>query len=400
MLGNKYYKDDMIYITKLTRNVLILLGVWPPYDRRRTTGEKVWKYFLFTICNILLYCVLISGAMYWLIEKGARLRVRTMPLLVFGIVTCGKYGNLMLHEKDIRRCLKHIEEDYRFVTSAKARDTMIEFAKIGIRLVTLCAVFTYSSVVSFRLILPFAKGKIVTAENITIRPLPCSAYFYIFDVQISPAYELIFAIQVLSGMVTFLITTGSCGLTAICVMHACGQMTILMNLMRNLVEEQWQENWEVDMKLARLVEHQIRIRSFLQLVENTVQQVCVIELLGCTANVCILGYLIIKEWENSNSLAIFSYFSVLMCMMVDMFMFCYTGEQLTVQADEVAKTSCVLEWYRLLDKNARAIVLVIIISNLPAKITAGKIVDLSLRTYGDIVKTAFTYFNMLLKIAG
>ncbi|XP_011705969.1 PREDICTED: uncharacterized protein LOC105461186, partial [Wasmannia auropunctata] len=211
----------MIYITQLTRNILSLLGIWPPYNRRRTTGEKVWKYFLITICNLLLYCVLIPGALYWLIEKRARVRVRTMTLLVFGIVTCSKYGNMIFHEKDIRRCLKHIEEDYRFVTSAKTRDTMIESAKIGIRLVTLCVSFTYGSGLFFRLILPFAKGKIITAQNVTIRPLPSPGYFIFFDVQVSPIYELIYAIQILSGVVTWSITTGLCGLAAVFVMHAC-----------------------------------------------------------------------------------------------------------------------------------------------------------------------------------
>ncbi|XP_011684693.1 PREDICTED: uncharacterized protein LOC105448031 [Wasmannia auropunctata] len=279
-----------------------------------------------------------------------------MPLLLFGFMACGKYGNLLFHEKDIRRCLNHIEEDYRFVTSAKARDTMIESAKVGIRLVALCALFMYGSGLSFRLILPFAKGKIITAQNVTIRPLPCPAYFIFFNVQVSPIYELIFAIQVLSGMITYSITTGLCGLAAVFVMHACGQLTILMNLMRNLVEVQEQKNREVDRKLA------------------------------------------LMEWENSNSLAMSSYFSALISMMLNMFMFCYTGEQLTVQAEKVARTSCVLEWYRLPDKKARAIVLVIIMSNLPIKITAGNIVELSLKTYGDIVKTAVTYFNMLLKV--
>ncbi|XP_011684694.1 PREDICTED: uncharacterized protein LOC105448032 [Wasmannia auropunctata] len=382
MLGNKYYKEDMIYITQVTRNVLSLLGIWPPYNRRRTIGEKVWKYFLITICNLLLYCVLIPGALYWLIEKRVYVRVRTIPLLLFGFMNCSKYGNMVFHEKDIIRCLKHIEEDYRFVTSAKARDTMIESAKIGIRLVTICMLFTYGSGLSFRLILPFAKGKIITAQNVTIRPLPSPAYFIFFDVQVSPTYELIYTIQILSGVVTWSITTGLCGLAAVFVMHACGQLTILMNLMRNLVEEQWQENREVDRKLARMVEHQIRIRSFLKLVENTLQA-CLIEISGSTATVCIAGYLIIKEWENSNPIAMFSYFSVVITGMINLFMFCYTGEKLTVQAENVAKTSCMLEWYRLVDKKARAIVLVIIMSNLPTKITCGKLLDLSLKTYGD-----------------
>ncbi|KYN50637.1 hypothetical protein ALC56_00013, partial [Trachymyrmex septentrionalis] len=54
------------------------------------------------------------------------------------------------------------------------------------------------------------------------------------------------------------------------------------------------------------------------------------------------------------------------------------------QAERVASTSCELEWYRLPDKKARGIVLVIIMSNMPTKITAGKIMTLSFKTYGDV----------------
>ncbi|KYN50695.1 hypothetical protein ALC56_00072, partial [Trachymyrmex septentrionalis] len=233
----------------------------------------------------------------------------------------------------------HFEEDYKVITNAKARNTMIKSAKIGRRLVTLCAIFMYGSGLSFRLILPFAKGKIITPQNVTIRPLPCPAYFIFFDVQVSPTYELIFAIQILSGIITYSITTGLCGLAAVFVMHICGQLKILMSLMRNFVEEKWQEKREVNKKLAIMVEHQIRIRNFLQLVENTLQQACLIELTGCTMNACILGYFILivrnliysGEWENSNPLAMSSYFTALMSMLINMFMFCYTGEQLTVQ---------------------------------------------------------------------
>ncbi|XP_071558058.1 odorant receptor 4-like [Temnothorax nylanderi] len=398
MLITEHYKDDVIFITHLTRHVLSVLGVWPVYNRRRSTGETIWKYILISICNILLYSVLIPGLCFWLIETRTRIRVRTIPLLLYGFMAGSKYSSMVFHERDIIRCLKHIEEDYKTVTSARSRDAMIESAKIGRRLVTLCAVFLYSSGLSFRLILPFAKGKIVTAQNITIRPLPCPAYFFSLNAQVSPIYEFIFAIQILSGLVTTSIATGLCGLGAVFVMHACGQLQILVYLMRNLVEKQWQEKQEVNRKLAKMVAHQLRIRSFLQLVENTLQQACLIELTGCTILACLLGYFIIMEWENSNTMAMCSYFTSVISMMINMFMFCYTGEQLTVQAEKVARTSCVLEWYRLPNKEARGIILIVIMSNMPVKITAGKIMDLSFKTYGDVVKTTLTYFNMLLNL--
>ncbi|XP_014487923.1 PREDICTED: odorant receptor 13a-like, partial [Dinoponera quadriceps] len=234
-----------------------------------------------------------------------------------------------------------------------------------------------------------------TAQNITIRPLPCPGYFFSFDAQVSPNYEMVFAMQFFSGLVTHTITTGVCGLTAVLVMHACGQLKILMNLMRHFVEEQSHERQSIDRKLAEMVEYQIRIRNFLRLVEHTMQQVCLIELMGCTLIVCILGYCIIMEWENSNAIAMCTYFITLISIMINVFMFCYTGEQLTIQAEKVAITSCELEWYRLPDRKARGIVLVMIMSNSPTKITAGKVVDLSFKTFGDVVKASMTYFNML-----
>lgn len=258
MLINEYYKEDVIYITHLTRNILSLLGIWPTFDS--STDKRVRKYFFISISYILLYSVLIPGFLFWLIEKRVRVRVMTIPLLIFVIMATSKYSNMIFHEKSIRNCLEHIEEDYKIATSAKARDTMIDSAKIGRRLVTLCAIFMYGSGLSFRLILPFAKGKIITPQNVTIRPLPCPAYFVVFNVQVSPIYELIFVIQLLSGIITFSITTGLCGLAAVFVMHACGQLKILVDLMRNLVEQQWHESYEVNRKLAKMVEHQIRIR--------------------------------------------------------------------------------------------------------------------------------------------
>lgn len=54
------------------------------------------------------------------------------------------------------------------------------------------------------------------------------------------------------------------------------------------------------------------------------------------------------------------------------------------KAEEVATASCELEWYRLPDRKARSIVLLMLMSNAPTKITAGKFINLSLKTFGDV----------------
>lgn len=259
MRRNKH-QDDIMFITQLTRNVLSILGVWPSFNRKRTIIEKMNKFLQIFISYALLYCVLIPGFFFWILEKRTHVKIQTSPLLIFGFMAISKYGNLIFREEQIKRCLKHIEEDWKNVTSMSARNTMIESAKTGRHLVAVCGAFMYSSGISFRLILPFAKGKIINAQNITIKPLPCPGHYFFFNSQVSPNYEIIFAIQFISGLVTFSITTGVCGLVAVFVMHACGQLKILIELMRHLVEDQWQEQQEIDKKLAIIVEHQMRIR--------------------------------------------------------------------------------------------------------------------------------------------
>lgn len=101
------------------------------------------------------------------------------------------------------------------------------------------------------------------------------------------------------------------------------------------------------------------LRSFLQTVEVTMQQICLFELMGCTLTMCFFGYclitvlvliflsflsyltwiisntilIILKEWGNHNPTSICTYFVGLLSITSHIFMFCFVGEQLTLQVD-------------------------------------------------------------------
>ncbi|KAF7381373.1 hypothetical protein HZH66_013767 [Vespula vulgaris] len=239
------------------------------------------------------------------------------------------------------------------------------------------------------------KGKIVTPQNITIRPLPCSGYYIFFDDQISPNYEIIFCLQCISGLVTYSITTAICGLAALFVMHTCGQLEILVELIEGIVEKTDNGENQTNKLISITVEHQIRVRSFLQTVEVTMHQICLFELMGCTLTMCFFGYCLITDWSNRNPTSICTYFIGLSSVTSHIFMFCFVGEQLTLQAEKVALTSCVLDWYRLPNNKAKSVILIMAISHCPMRITAGNVIELSLQTFGQVIKTAAAYCNIL-----
>ncbi|XP_043488573.1 odorant receptor 22c-like [Polistes fuscatus] len=253
----------------------------------------------------------------------------------------------------------------------------------------------YGSGLLFRAIIPLTRGKIIINENLTIRPLPCPCYYRFFDPQISPVYEIVYFLQCLSGIITYTITTAVCGLAALFVLHICGQLEILSMLMNRMVAKTDLPGVNIDAKIAITVEHQIRVRNFSRIVEHMLRQLCLIELTGCTLILCFLSYSVMTEWSSHNLVIVCMYSTASSSIICNIFMFCYIGEQLTFQAEKVAETCRTLDWYNLPKNKSAGVILMTAISDRPMRITAGNIVELSLQTFGNVIKTAATYCNML-----
>ncbi|KAL0117098.1 hypothetical protein PUN28_010141 [Cardiocondyla obscurior] len=352
MFANKNYKRDVEYVFELSRFVFRLLGIWPYARTNSRLSETLETAVLIVVSYVILTCELVPAILYVVIvQKKTRARLKVIATTLFTIITMFKYSQLILNRNRMKNYLAQVEDDWRNIADKRDHDIMINEARIGRRLVIICAIFMYSSGVSFRTIIPLSYGKIVTEQNTTIRLLSCPGHFILFDVQLSPAYEIVFVMQLFSGFIKCSITTAIYGFTSLFVMHICAQMEMLIILMNNLVNKKELKN--VNEKLAAV------------------------------------------EWEDNNAVALCSYLVGLTSISFNIFLFCFIGEQLSKKAEKVALTACTLEWYRLPDIKARSLILIMIISNSSIKLKGGKFIDLSFKTFGNVVKTAVTYLNLL-----
>ncbi|XP_032689579.1 uncharacterized protein LOC116852901 isoform X4 [Odontomachus brunneus] len=117
-------------------------------------------------------------------------------------------------------------------------------------------------------------------------------------------------------------------------------MRILRDLMTTLVEEQ--KEYEVNKKLADIVEHQVRVRGFLRMVHHTLQEVFLMEMMVNTITLCIVMYFIIIKWQSNNTPGVCVYMLCVGNLVLHLFMYCYTGEQLIEQDNEFASSD--LHW--------------------------------------------------------
>ncbi|XP_011880195.1 PREDICTED: odorant receptor 4-like [Vollenhovia emeryi] len=391
------YENDFNYAVQVTRIILRMIGAWP-ISRYASNVEKIAVRLQNVICYFLFAFVIVPGLLLmFLKERDFKRRVRLLGPILNCWMGCMKYSMLVYHAREIQSCLKQARKDWMDTVNWDDRKAMLSKARIGRKFAICSTVFMYVGGLSYRTLVPLSKGRMLTPMNTTVRALACPSYFVKFNEQASPAYEIVFTLQFFSGLITYSVTCGAAGLAAFFVMHVCGQLSVLIGKLQYLNDMPRPEDRPVARLLADIIEHQIKVKNFLKQVEETMRYVWLVEIVGCTILLCLTGYYVIMEWESSDSTAMLTMSVILTSFTFSIFTNCYVGQLLTDQSIKVGSMTSTTNWHRLPHKRARTLILIMAVSNIPAKISAGKMIEMSLPTFSNIVKTSMAYFNLLRK---
>ncbi|XP_043682732.1 uncharacterized protein LOC122636008 isoform X1 [Vespula pensylvanica] len=379
-------KRSLSYSMKIPYYILRVIGVWP-LRTDASVIDRFASYSMKCMCYFFFAFILIPGFLrIFLIEKSTQQKLKIFGPLCSCSTNAMKYSILLMHREKIRTCLKHIREDWTKIILQEDHELMMSQARIGRILSTMSICFIYGAGIFYRTFLPLSKGSVVVGNH-TIRPLACPSYFVLFDEQKSPAYELVFFGQFLGGFTVYTVGSGVCGLAAFFIMHVCGQLGILMRKMNDIVEGNYSIEKNPKIRIAEVIRHQIRTRSFVKEVEEILQYPCMAEIMGCTSLVCLVLYYLVMEWEDSDATGLITFVLLFVSFAFNMFIFCYIGELLSEQGAKVGLTSSTLNWHCLPVKDMKCLIPVIIMSNYPLKIVAGKLMDMSLSNFNNVSTT-------------
>lgn len=253
------YLKDKEYSIQPIRWLLKPISVWPV---KNSYKEKILSIVSMIVCIFLIISTLVPCALAVFLDETKNLdtKLRDFGPLSNWILASLKYCALLIHVDDIGQCIEHIETDWWAVTKIEERELMLQSAKIGRFIALFAAMFVHTGVFSYSIFRGMTMDESVTKkDNTSMHSLPFAFYDKILDTTMSPAYEIIFAIQCLSTFVVNSVTVGTCSITAVFVMHACGQLKILMSLLNNLVDETNKKRNTSQQKFAIIVEHHLRI---------------------------------------------------------------------------------------------------------------------------------------------
>ncbi|XP_039314714.1 odorant receptor 30a [Solenopsis invicta] len=87
--------------------------------------------------------------------------------------------------------------------------------------------------------------------------------------------------------------------------------------------------------------------------------------------------------------------TVVIVLLLQLFSYCCVGDYLKCQMEEIADSIYSSNWYCLPAKLMRNILLVIMRSQQPVQLLAGKFFTVNIKTYMTILKTSLSYFSVL-----
>ncbi|XP_071862839.1 odorant receptor 25 [Bombus fervidus] len=389
------YEKDVSSSIQWNRWLLIPIGAWPNF--RKSTMGKYFSSLINILCFGLIAFMFVSCGLYALIEiEELYHKIELLGPLIFFLMTFIKYYLLILHENDIREGCKCIEWDWMNIEHQEDRNIMTVNANYGRRLAAICTFFLFSAFAFHYIIVPTSMGKVVDESgNLSFASLPFPVPGFIADVRYSPCNEIFYFIQTLTGAVMHTVTSAACSIAAVFAVHACGQMKVMMNWLEHLVDGRPDMSNTVNGRIAKIVIQHNRILKFLALTENALQQISFVEFLGCMLIMCLLGYYLITEWNSKDIMLSITHMALMTSFTFNIFIFCYIGELVAEQCKKVGEMTYMIDWYRLSGKKKLGCILIIAMSNSSIKFTAGNMIELSISTFSDVVKTAMAFLNML-----
>lgn len=255
-------KDLHDHSVQLNRWFLKPIGAWPRTSATTDSEKAVSRVLIFICYSLIAFTVIPCALNIFFEERDIELKLRAIGPLSHWLMGGINYSSLLLRSADIRRCVRHMEIDWRIIRRSRDREIMARNARLGRFVAGFCAIFMHSGVFSYSIVSGMTTVVVSIDDNqsVSMLQLPCPSYNKFVDARFSPANEIVLAMQLLSCFIVNSTVVGACSLAAVFAMHACGQFDILILRLDRLVEgEGAKENKSVQRRLADIVEHHLRV---------------------------------------------------------------------------------------------------------------------------------------------
>ncbi|KAI4484766.1 hypothetical protein M0804_007332 [Polistes exclamans] len=222
-----------------------------------------------------------------------------------------------------------------------------------------------------------------------------------------PLYEITYTSQVIATVICGLLILATDTLIATAIIHTCGHFVTLQKNLNNLNKScnmayQLRHQEKRSEKIIKRIKYQLIqnikyhhiILRFCEIMENNFSLMLLLQTVSSSLIICLVGVQVsISGLTDSTKLM--KYFSYLIMALSQLLLFCFPGDQLIYESSMVSKTVYSIKWYQISTPIKSEICMMILRSQKPCYITAGKIYVMHLENFNAILNTSLSYFMVL-----
>ncbi|XP_072765401.1 odorant receptor 49b [Anoplolepis gracilipes] len=313
-----------------------------------------------------------------------------------------RFTLVLLFRGRFQRLLTICEELWTTLNATEKR-CVCDYVKSTKRL-TYYYLFGCAFTIFFYAIASLFMGQHDDSSNATTRTLP-----YACPVQVhrTPYYEIMYTLQ-LSSMINVGLTCAATDTVGpVLILTVCGHFKVLNSRIMSLSDRVYSkssspiavESLEIihgvsknraKSDLKACVHYHQTVLEFCKEVEKLTSSIFLMQLLGSTYNVSLVGFKLAGDDPDK-----FKYATQLSIAIIQLFLCNWPADVLLTESQDVARAMYFTSWYRFPYQLRRSLSIITMRAQKSAQLTAGSIVPLSLQTFASMVSSAASFFTMI-----
>ncbi|XP_032682171.1 odorant receptor 43a-like [Odontomachus brunneus] len=387
-------RTDLEWAIGINRVSLKILGLWPD-DKLTRRQNLIADAQAFSIFFLMMFTAILPQT-FALFHVWGDIMAFTdnLQISVPFSVTVMKFFIMWIRKEELKPLVNMIVNDWFKTKTTLERKTMIKQARIARMIVMFGGIMmTLASII---LIIPPCFGYSMRYQtNVTDPGKTLLLQSYFFHEIKSPFFEIAFIGQALSISFAAISYTGIDNFLGLVVFHICAQLDILKYRLLNLHNFR-----DFNAGLSYNIKDHLRLIRSVDVIDNTFNLMLLALLLFFGILFCMQGFLLISIIDGKGGdvsvTRICWLISILINTFAHMCLYCVVGEVLIAKCEGVYYATYSFAWYTLKPNQAKNMLLMMLRTEKPLYITAGKIFPMTMSLFCSLIKTSAGYISVLL----
>ncbi|XP_039314402.1 odorant receptor 49b isoform X2 [Solenopsis invicta] len=360
------WNDDITYAMTPLKLLTLPLGVWP---LQKYNTFSIVRSFVCGFCMITMIFVLFLEINFG--TSNAYVKLDALMIMFCNILCVLKLISFRIYADNLTRNFSSAVKDYLAIDNEGKRTIMRRHAFMGRMICYSIVLFAYIASLIFTL------APIIAGDGDL--QLPTSVFFTISMMQL---------------FILMLTATGNCGndsLFLAIVLHVCGQMELLkMEFVKHDTTKK-----DVNKNFIVLASRHCYLMEHAELLANVISFVLLVQVLISCLIISFIGFQLILALKAHDAVMIIKTITVLSTLLLQLFYYSFASDYLKCQMEDIADSIYSSNWYCLPTTLMWNVLFVIMRSQQPVQLLAGKFLIVNIKTFMNILKSSLSYLSVL-----